>query len=122
MTKDVVESIKNNWERIKKAIIATKNFLKNHNIYNDAILSYNAVLPIVYYYYYADSNLKKSIQNESILTDDLDDDPDAVNSIDPDGMPVKFNNTPVELDPFAVKLFFRHLLPKSYLHHSHYAS
>lgn len=65
LTKNVVDSIKNNWEKIKNAIISTKNFLKDHKIYNDAILSYNAVLPIVYYYYYSDRTLKKSIQNES---------------------------------------------------------
>lgn len=39
------------------------------------------------------------------LPDDLDDDPDAVITIDTDGMPVKFNNTPMDLDPFAVRLF-----------------
>ena len=56
LTKDVVDSIKNNWDSIKKAIIDTKNFLKKHNIFNAAIISYNALLPIVYYYYYQKPN------------------------------------------------------------------
>ena len=39
------------------------------------------------------------------LPDDLDDDPDALITTDTEGMPVKFNNTPLDLDPFAVRLF-----------------
>lgn len=49
--------------------------------------------------------LSESIVEDDNLPEELDDDPDAVITLDSDGMPVKFNNDPVELDPFAVKLF-----------------
>ena len=57
--------------------------------------TYSAAIPV-----------KESItEDNDPLPDDLDDDPDAVITLDTDGMPVKFNNTPIDLDPFAVKLF-----------------
>ena len=65
LTKDVVELIKNNWEKIKDSIIDTKKFLKKHNIYAEAILSYNVLLPIVYYYYHLDPSTSKKAQKES---------------------------------------------------------
>ena len=56
--------------------------------------------------YSAPIPVKESItEDNDPLPDDLDDDPDAVITLDTDGMPVKFNNTPIDLDPFAVKLF-----------------
>lgn len=45
------------------------------------------------------------MEDNDPLPEDLDDDPDAVFTLDPSGLPVKFNNNPIELDPFAVKLF-----------------
>jgi hypothetical protein len=57
------------------------------------------------------SGVKVQEMTESInedndpLPDDLDDDPDAVFTTNVDGTPVKFNNTPIDVDPFAVKLF-----------------
>ena len=39
------------------------------------------------------------------LPDDLDDDPDALFTTNVDGTPTKFNNTQIEVDPFAVKVF-----------------
>ena len=53
----------------------------------------------------ADMIMESINEDSDPLPDDLDDDPDALFSLDPEGMPVKFNNTPIELDPFAVKLF-----------------
>ena len=65
LTKDVIKSIENNWIRIKEAIIKTKNFLKNKNVYNEAILSYNALLPIMYFYYHC--NKKRTGDSEQQL-------------------------------------------------------
>lgn len=66
LTKDVVKKIETNWDKIKAAIINTKNFLKRNNIYNEAIISYNVLLPIIYFYYHkkkcSDKNLEKSEQ------------------------------------------------------------
>lgn len=65
LTKDTVKEIKKNWERIKKAIINTKEFLKKRNIYCQAIRSYNAIMPIIYFYYHYDYNLSNRTLNTS---------------------------------------------------------
>ena len=57
----VVEEIKSNWDRIKNAIFQTKDFLYENNIYDEAIISYNAILPIAYYFYHT----KRKKQDES---------------------------------------------------------
>lgn len=53
MTHDVVLSIKNNWDRIKDAVFRVKNFLKAHNLTDSVLLSRNALMPVIYYYYHA---------------------------------------------------------------------
>ena len=42
---------------------------------------------------------------DDVIVAELDDDPDAVSTIGVDGLPVQFNNEPLELDPFAVRMF-----------------
>lgn len=64
LTRDVVEEIKNNWEKISQAITNTKNFLQSKNIYHNAILSYNALLPIMYFYYNS-GNISRPKKEES---------------------------------------------------------
>lgn len=64
LTKEVVNNIQESWVRIKNAIINTKNFLKNHNIHSEAILSYNAILPIAYYYYFSNGETQKSADEQ----------------------------------------------------------
>ena len=56
---------------------------------------------------YLPVDMRTSIKEDSdnTLPEDLDDDPDALFTTDVDGMPQKFNAVPIELDPFAVKLF-----------------
>ena len=50
--------------------------------------------------------VEESIREDAdLLPDDIDDDPDALMGLDAEGMPVKFNNAQVDLDPFAVRLF-----------------
>lgn len=49
--------------------------------------------------------ITESINEDEALPDELDDDPDAVMTLDPDGLPTQYDNTPLELDPFAVRLF-----------------
>lgn len=56
LTKDVIKTIETNWDKIKEAIINTKNFLKKNNIFDVAIVSYNALLPVIYYYYHCPKN------------------------------------------------------------------
>ena len=51
LTKDTVDLIKDNWINIERAITATKEFLKKNNIFEKAIVSSNAIMPIVYYFY-----------------------------------------------------------------------
>ncbi len=61
LTEDVVRSIADNWNSIKEAIFKTKDFLFRNNIFDEAILSYNALLPIIYFYYFSkDKDLKTS--------------------------------------------------------------
>ncbi len=52
LTTAVILSIKNNWTKIKAAVTATKNFLKDLNISHNVILSYNSIMPIIYYFYH----------------------------------------------------------------------
>jgi len=49
--------------------------------------------------------ITEGVNEEDILPDEMDDDPDAMFTTDTEGMPVKYNNTPLDLDPFAVRLF-----------------
>ena len=65
LTKDVIKSIEKSWDKIKDAIYKTKNFLKGKNIYDEAILSYNALLPIIYFYYHC--NKKKTGDSDKQL-------------------------------------------------------
>ena len=60
LTDSVVCSIRDNWDKIKDAIIKTKNFLKNHNISHSVISSYNSIMPIIYYFYHAKLKYDKS--------------------------------------------------------------
>lgn len=60
LKKDVVNEIKDNWNRIKNAIFSVKNFLVRSNIYEEAIISYNALLPIAYYYYHSKNDNQKA--------------------------------------------------------------
>ncbi|MPM83205.1 hypothetical protein SDC9_130268 [bioreactor metagenome] len=41
-----------------------KNFLKQNNIFDEAILSYNALLPIIYYYYYSKETNYKDAEKQ----------------------------------------------------------
>lgn len=52
LTENVINEIKENWDGIKDAIVGVKNFLKKHNIAHDVILSYNSLMPIIYYFYH----------------------------------------------------------------------
>jgi hypothetical protein len=52
LTDAVVREIRDNWVRIKEAVLNTKNFLKNHNIGHLVISSYNSLMPIIYYFYH----------------------------------------------------------------------
>ena len=65
ITREVIKSIETNWDKIKEAIYQTKNFLKKHNIYDEAILSYNSLLPIIYFFYHC--NQKKLGDSEQQL-------------------------------------------------------
>lgn len=47
----VVSKIRNNWKKIKKAISATFKTLNEIDINDGRILSYNAIIPILYYVY-----------------------------------------------------------------------
>ena len=49
--------------------------------------------------------ITESINEDDDLPDELDDDPDAVMTLDPEGLPTQYDNTPLELDPFAVRMF-----------------
>lgn len=53
-----VESVKNNWENLKKSFMDTKKLLSELGFHKENILSYNAVIPIIYYIFHA--NIKKS--------------------------------------------------------------
>lgn len=64
LTEDVVKSISENWNQIKEAIVKAKNFLKQNNIFDEAILSYNALLPIIYYYYYSKETNYKDAEKQ----------------------------------------------------------
>lgn len=48
---DVVQSIRDNWDRIKSAIKSTANIMKDIDMNDAKILSYNAIIPIIYYVY-----------------------------------------------------------------------
>jgi len=47
-----VDAVKENWNKIKEAVINTKNYLDKYNLTGENIISYNAVLPIIYYFYH----------------------------------------------------------------------
>ena len=64
LRKDVVEKIKEHWTEIKDAIVWVKNFLIEHNITDEALVSYNALMPIIYYAYYSKRKDQKEIKEQ----------------------------------------------------------
>ena len=67
LTADTIDEIKNNWSKITKAICNTKGFLKRHLYVNEAIRSYNALLPIIYYYFYSGNKVNDKVEKELYL-------------------------------------------------------
>ncbi len=51
LDRDTVTLVRDNWDEIERAFINAKNFLIQNSFSDERIASYNAVLPIVYYYY-----------------------------------------------------------------------
>jgi len=49
--KENVLNIKDNWERIKKALLDVVSFLEKSGFSDETIISYNALMPIAYYLY-----------------------------------------------------------------------
>lgn len=53
-SREKVKSFENSWDRIRKSIVATFNFLDNLGYSNATLPSKNAVIPIIYYVYNKD--------------------------------------------------------------------
>lgn len=60
-----IELLKINWEKIKLSIIKTKNLLLEFGFENNNIVSYNAIMPIIYYIY-NNGNIKDELVKSEI--------------------------------------------------------
>ena len=58
--KTTVNNIKNNWKKMKTAFTKTQKLLLELGYQDDTIISYNAIIPIVYYFYKRGKNITSS--------------------------------------------------------------
>ena len=100
---------------LSKEIAGLKDLTSKLQIWESADIDEDSTeslqLEGVYIDPYEAEYLPRSLRSEltegidDVIVAELDDDPDAVSTIDVDGLPVQFNNEPLELDPFAVRMF-----------------
>ena len=64
--KESVQNIRDNWDKIQKAIKDTAILLFKFGFNRDNIISYVAILPIIYYVYKADSNIDLDVAKEEL--------------------------------------------------------
>lgn len=67
LKKSDVEQIKLHWEAIKTAMGRVKQYLSDHHLMHEAIISYNALLPIAYYFYHSKKSGASKKSEEQLL-------------------------------------------------------